>query len=110
MISPQLEIGGNLSYLEDINRYNIGMTTVAAVTNPPPDETYRSTVLKLYAKYALDKASGIQVDLIHQRVEYDQWAWGNGGVPFAYTDGSTVSIQPVQNVTFVGVRYSYKFK
>jgi hypothetical protein len=110
MISPQLEIGGNLSYLEDINRYNIGMTTAAAVTNPPPDETYRSTVLKLYAKYALDKASGIQVDLIHQRVEYDQWAWGNGGVPFAYTDGSTVSIQPVQNVTFVGVRYSYKFK
>ena len=95
---------------EDINRYNIGMTTGAAVTNPPPDETYRSTVLKLYAKYLLDKASGIQVDLVHQRVGYDQWAWGNGGVPFAYTDGSTVSVQPVQNVTFVGVRYSYKFK
>jgi MtrB/PioB family decaheme-associated outer membrane protein len=109
-ISSKLEIGGNLSYLKDINRYKIGMTTGAALSNPPPDETYRSTVLKLYAKYALDKASGIQVDLIHQRVRYDQWAWGNGGVPFAYTDNSSVSIQPAQNATFIGVRYSYKFK
>jgi MtrB/PioB family decaheme-associated outer membrane protein len=109
-INSQLEIGGNLSYQEDINRYNIGMTTSAAVTNPPPDETYRSTVLKLYAKYALDKASGIQVDLVHQRVGYDQWAWGNGGIPFAYTDNSTVTVQPDQQVTYLGVKYVYRFK
>ena len=109
-ISSKFQIGGNLSYLEDINGYKIGMSTGAAVANPPPDETYRSTVLKLYGKYALDKASDIQVDLIHQNLAYDQWAWGNGGVPFSYTDNSTVSMQPVQNVTFIGVRYSYKFK
>lgn len=109
-INAKLQIGGNLSYLEDINRYNIGMTTGAAVTNPPPDETYRSTVLKLYAKYALDRASGIQVDLVHQRVRYDQWAWGNGGIPFAYTDNSTVTVQPDQQVTYLGVKYVYRFK
>ena len=109
-ISSQIQIGGNLSYLEDINSYQIGMSTAAAVANPPPDETYRSTVLKLYGKYALDKASDIQVDLIHQNIAHDQWAWGNGGVPFSYTDNSTVSLQPVQNVTFIGVRYIYKFK
>lgn len=109
-INAKLEIGGNLSYQEDINRYNIGMSTGAAVTNPPPDETYRSTVLKLYSKYALDKASGIQVDLIHQRTKYDQWAWGTGSVLFSYSDNSTVTLQPVQNVTFIGVRYVYKFK
>ena len=108
-ISSKIQIGGNLSYMEDINSHKIGMTTGAAVANPPPDETYRSTVLKLYGKYALDKASDIQVDLIHQRIEYDQWAWGNGSVPFAYSDNSTVTLQPVQNVTFIGVRYVYKF-
>jgi MtrB/PioB family decaheme-associated outer membrane protein len=109
-ISSKLEVGGNLSYIEDTNSYRIGMTTSAAVTNPPPDETYRSTVLKLYAKYVLDKASGIQIDLIHQRVKYDQWAWGNGGVPFAYTDNSTLTVQPDQQVTFLGVKYVYRFK
>lgn len=109
-ISSKLEIGGNLSYIEDSNSYRISMTTAAAVANPPPDETYRSTVLKLYAKYVLDKASGIQVDLIHQRVKYDQWTWGSGGVPFAYTDNSTVSMQPDQQVTFLGVKYVYRFK
>jgi hypothetical protein len=109
-ISSKVEIGGSLSYQEDINRYKIGMTTGAAVTNPPPDENYRGTVLKLYGKYALDKASDVQVDLIHQHIEYDQWAWGSGGVPFAYADNSTVTVQPVQNVAIIGVRYVYKFK
>jgi MtrB/PioB family decaheme-associated outer membrane protein len=109
-ISSKLQVGGNLSYQEDINRYKIGMTTGAAVTNPPPDETYRGTVLKLYGKYALDKASEVQVNLIHQRVEYDQWAWGSGGVPFAYTDNATVTVQPDQQVTYLGVKYVYRFK
>ncbi len=109
-IGPKLQVGGNLSYLKDVNSYKIGMTTGAAITNPPPDENYRGTVLKLYGKYALDKASDVQVDLVHQRIKYDHWAWGSGGVPFSYTDNSTVSMQPVQNTTFIGVRYSYKFK
>ena len=109
-INSQLEIGGNFSYSKDVNRYKIGMTTGAAVTNPPPDETYRGTVLKLYAKYALDKASGIQVDLIHQRAEYDPWAWGSGGVPFSYTDNSTLTVQSDQTATYLGVKYVYRFK
>jgi hypothetical protein len=67
-------------------------------------------VLKLYGKYALDKASEVQVNLIHQRVEYDQWAWGSGGVPFAYTDNATVTVQPDQQVTYLGVKYVYRFK
>jgi hypothetical protein len=85
------------------------MTTGAATANPPPDETYRSTSLKLFGKYALDKASEVQVELLHQRMDYDQWTWGSGGVPFAYADNSTATIQPVQNVTFIGGRYIFKF-
>jgi hypothetical protein len=66
--------------------------------------------MRLYAKYALDKASTIQVDLIHQRAEYDHWAWGNDGVPFSYTDNTTVTVQPDQQVTYLGVKYVYRFK
>jgi len=109
-ISSKLEVGGNLSFVEDRNRYQIAMTTGAAVSNAPPDETYRSTAIKLHGKYSFDKSSAIQVELVHQRVEYDQWAWINGGVPFSYSDGSTITMQPVQDVTFIGARYIYKFK
>ncbi len=108
--SSKLEIGGNLSYLKDINRNEISMTTGAAVADLPPDETYHSRVLKLYSKYALDKVSDIQVDLIHQRIEYHQWAWSNGSVPFAFSDNSTVTLQPDQQVTYFGVKYVYRFK
>ncbi|WP_342617948.1 MtrB/PioB family decaheme-associated outer membrane protein [Rhodoferax sp. GW822-FHT02A01] len=109
-ISSKLELGGNVSFLEDRNTYRINMTTGAAVVNPPSDEIYRSMTLKLYAKYQLDKASEIQFELINQRTEYNQWAWGSSTTPFAYADNSTVSLQPIQNVTFVGGRYVYKFK
>jgi MtrB/PioB family decaheme-associated outer membrane protein len=109
-VSSKLELGGSLSFMEDSNTYKINMNTGVAVANPPPDEIYRSTVLKLYAKYVLDKASEVQFDLINFHTEYNQWAWGNGGTPFAYADNSTVTLQPVQNVTFLGGRYVYKFK
>lgn len=109
-ISSKLEVGGNLSFTEDSSRYQIRMSTGAALSNALPDETYRGTVLKLYGRYVLDKASDVQIDLIHQHLEYDQWAWTNGGVPFAYADNSTVTMQPAQSVTFIGVRYIYKFK
>lgn len=109
-ITAQLQVGANLSFMEDRNTYHISMTTGAAVTSSPPDETYRSTVLKLFGKYSLDKTSDVQVDLLYQHAEYKQWAWGNAGVPFAYTDNSTVTVQPDQQVTYLGVKYVYKFK
>ena len=50
------------------------------------------------------------LDLIQQWARYNDWTWGYNGVPFAYSDNSTVTIQPRQNVTFVGVRYIYRFR
>ncbi|MBK8742932.1 MAG: MtrB/PioB family decaheme-associated outer membrane protein [Betaproteobacteria bacterium] len=104
-----MEVGGELSYLEDKSDYNISMTTAATVPNLPGN-TYRATLLKLYAKVALDKKSDLRVDLIQQWARYDDWTWGYAGVPFTYSDNSTVMMQPTQNVTFVGVRYIYKFR
>jgi hypothetical protein len=104
-----VEVGGEVSYLEDRNNYNLSLTTGAAISNLP-DNSYRATILKLYAKVALDKKSDLRFDLIQQWAQFNDWTWGYNGVPFTYSDNSTVTMQPTQNVTFLGVRYIYKFK
>jgi MtrB/PioB family decaheme-associated outer membrane protein len=103
------EVGGDLSYIEDKSHYPLGMTTGADVASLP-DSTYRATLLKLYAKVALDKKSDLRFDLIQQWADYNDWTWGSNGVPFAYSDNTTVTMQPTQNVTFFGARYIYRFK
>ena len=108
-LKPGLEVGGEVSYLEDKDSHNLSMTTAAAVSNLP-ENSYRATLLKFYGKFALDKKSDIRFDLIQQWLRYNDWTWGYNGVPFTYSDNSTVTIQPTQNVTFVGVRYIYRFR
>jgi len=85
------------------------MTTSAPVSNLP-DSTYRATLLKIYGKLAVDKKSDIRIDLYQQWAKYDDFGWGYNGVPFTYSDNSTVTMQPTQNVTFIGARYIYRFK
>jgi MtrB/PioB family decaheme-associated outer membrane protein len=109
MLKGGWEVGGDLSYVEDKNTYNLAMNTAASVSNLP-ESSYRATLLKLYGKVALDKKSELRFDLIQQWAEYDDWAWGYNGVPFAYSDNTTVTMQPTQNVTFIGARYVYRFK
>jgi hypothetical protein len=104
-----LELGGEVSYLDDRNSYDLSMTTGAVVPNLP-DNSYRATILKLWGKFAIDKKSDIRIDLIQQWADYDDWTWGYNGVPFTYSDNSTLTIQPTQNVTFIGARYIYKFR
>ena len=108
-LAKNIEVGGELAYLDDNSRYELG----SGNANAPgvlPDVVYRSTTLKLYGKYALDKRTDIRVDLIHQRVKFDEWTWGNNGTPFLFSDNTTVTMQPNQNVTYLGVRYGYRFK
>ena len=109
-LSSAFEVGGDLSYMNDRNRYNQSMGTGAAIVNGLPDVTYRVTSLKLFGKYALDKSADIRVDLMHQSAKFNEWTWGSDGVPFAYSDNTTVSMQPNQSVTFLGARYIYKFR
>lgn len=108
--SANFELGADLSYMDDSNRYNQSMATGAAIVDGLPDVTYRVTSLKLFGKYALDKTADIRVDLVHQSAKFNEWTWGNAGVPFAYSDNTTVGMQPNQSVTFLGARYIYKFK
>jgi MtrB/PioB family decaheme-associated outer membrane protein len=108
-VKAGIEVGGDVSYLEDNNHYNLSMTTSAPVSNLP-DSTYRATLLKLYGKYALDKKSDVRIDLYQQWAKYDDFGWGYNGVPFTYSDNTTVTMQPTQNVTFIGARYIYRFQ
>ena len=109
--TSKIEIGGDLSYLNDDNRYQQSMATGAAIVGGGlPDVTYRMTRLTLFGKYALEQNAGIRVDLVHQSVKFDEWTWGYNGTPFAYSDNTTVSMQQNQNVTFLGASYVYKFR
>jgi len=110
-LTSKIEVGGGLSYLNDSNSYQQSMATGAAIVGGGlPDVTYRMTSLKLYGKYALKNNADIRVDLMHQSVKFDEWTWGYNGTPFAYSDNTTVSMQPNQNVTFLGASYVYRFR
>ncbi len=114
--SNQLELGGNLSYLDDDSKYaqSLDQTadpyTVASLTASGglPDITFRQTALKLFGKYALNKKSAVRVDYVHQNVTYNDWAWGYNGVPYTYSDGTTLSQKSDQRVNFIGVTYIYQ--
>jgi MtrB/PioB family decaheme-associated outer membrane protein len=115
-LASNFEIGGNLSFSDDKSVYAQSLDRFAAAdsvallaaTGGLPDVTYRQTALKLYGNYALDKRSAVRVDLIHQRNDVTDWTWGYNGVPFTYSDGTTVSQKQSQSVGFIGVTYIYK--
>lgn len=101
-LASKLNVGGNLSYVDDKSVYQTG--------GGLPDIVYRQTALKLFGNYALEKGSSVRLDFVHQRVSVNDWAWGNNGTQFAYSDGSTVTQSQNQNVSFIGVTYIYKLK
>ncbi len=114
----RLEVGADLSYMQDKNRYGQGLDQAASAANQAflaqsgglPDVTFRQTTLKLFAKYAVQKNAAIRVDLLHQRTTLNEWTWGYAGVPFAYSDNTTVSMDQNQNVSFIGVAFIYKWQ
>lgn len=128
-LSGRLNVGGNLAFLNDVNRYSFGASPTTSGTLPGvltavapsasnvaqaaiglPDATFRQVALKLFGIYELDKKSAVRMDFIHQRVKFTEWQWGYNGVPFTYADNTTVSMKQEQNVSFVGVTYICTFR
>lgn len=101
----KLEIGADLSHSEinDITRqWRVsGTATVDAI----PDYFNRQSTFKLFGIYALEKNSSIRLDYIYDRYSSNDWTWSS----WVYSDGTTLSQRPRQNVNFVGVSYIYKF-
>lgn len=119
-VSGKLELGANLTYLNDVSNYGLSAQDNAVVPATAnnlaqaaiglPDVTFRQTTLSLFGKYALDKSADIRVSLVHQRSMLKEWSWANNGVPFTYADNTTVSLKEQQNVTYLGAAYIYKFQ
>ncbi len=110
-LTPTLDVGADLSYADDNNRYQQSMSSGAALIGGGlPDVKYRMTTLKIFGKYALEKDADLRFDLVHQRARLDEWSWGYNGVPFAFSDNSTVSLQPNQKATYLGATYIYKLR
>ena len=107
--SSKLEVGADLSMMGDVTHYGLESGNSSAA-GKLPDVSYHVLALKLFGKYALDSQSDIRFEVINQNLGWDEWTWASAGVPFAYSDNATVSMQPNQSVTYVGVKYVYKIK
>lgn len=112
----QIEVGGTLAYMDDTNKYTQTLDATAdaytvaslAASGGLPDIVFRQTALKLFGKYALDKKSAVRLDFVHQKSRYNDWAWGNNGVSYTYSDGTTVTQKADQSVNFIGISYIYQ--
>lgn len=109
--SALLEVGADLSLMNDNNRYQQAMSNGTALAGGGlPDVKYRQTKLKLFGKYTMEKNADLRVDLVRQRAKLEEWTWGYNGIPFAYSDNTSVSMQPNQNVTYLGAVYIYRMR
>lgn len=114
----RFRMGADLLYLHDKLKYDQVQDPAASAFNTLflaeqgglPDVTFRLIRLKLYGEYAVDKSSYIRVDFIHERSLFNEWTYRFNGVPFTYSDNTTLSAKQHQQVSFIGVRYVYKFR
>ncbi|HXZ49834.1 MAG TPA: MtrB/PioB family decaheme-associated outer membrane protein [Usitatibacter sp.] len=117
--NPRLKWGGDVMFINDRNIYQTGLDAGASASNVAyfnsglpfiPDALYRDLRFKLYGTYSVQKNGDIRFEIVHDRAKLDEWTWGYNGVPFLYSDNTTVNLQPEQNVTFVSLVYQYRWK
>ena len=113
--SGVLEVGAGISRVTDVTKYALSPDFATTANNIAqnaiglPDVAFSETRYALFAKQALSKNSDIRFDLARIISKLEEWSWGYNGVPFVYSDGTTVSLNPHQQVTVASVRYIYKF-
>jgi MtrB/PioB family decaheme-associated outer membrane protein len=110
-----LQVGANITRTIDATTYALSPDVASTATNIAqnnvglPPVIFSDTRYSAYAQYALNKRSDVRLDVIHARTRLEEWAWGYNGVPFTFSDNTTVMINPHQHVTFVGASFIYKF-
>jgi MtrB/PioB family decaheme-associated outer membrane protein len=117
-VTPRLGIGMDfLMTNDDTTFYNVpatgniaGFAGQSQVGNFLPAINYNSKKFSLYGIYDLDKKSAVRVNVVYQEFSTNDWQWGYNGVPFVYSDNTTVSSDLNRTLTFVGVTYIYKFQ
>ena len=116
--SEKTQVGGTLSYISNVDKYAQtlgadaapGSAQLLAATGGLPDITYRRTELRLYGSYTYNDRSKVRLDAAYQWLTYNDWGYAYNGVPFLYSDNTTVYLQPSQNVGYIGVSYIYSWK
>jgi hypothetical protein len=88
---------------------NIAGFSAATPGNFLPSIHYSTNKLNVHGKYNLDKVSDVKLVLVAQQFKTDDWQWSYNGVPFVYSDNTTVSQPTNQVLKFVGASYSLKF-
>jgi hypothetical protein len=74
-----------------------------------PAINYRTDKVNLRGMYSLDNASDVLFRLTYQHFKTDDWQWGYNGIPFLYSDNTTVSQPMSQTLRFVSVSYLIRF-
>lgn len=112
----RLEVGADILATHDTTNFTNTTTAVTAgwVGQPLPGNYlpsihYVTEKLNLFAKYAIEKHADVQMNLGYQHFSTDDWQWGYNGIPFLYSDNTTVSQPMNQHLLFVAARYIYKF-
>src|SRR4051812_28758809 len=114
-LTGALEVGANVTRTSDTTKYGFGTdfqmsaTNVAQSTIGLPPVIFSDTRYSLYTKYAFSKQSDLRLDLLYVRTRLEEWAWGYNGVPFAFSDNTTVTLNPHQHATFAGASYIHRF-
>jgi hypothetical protein len=110
-----LEVGANITRASDTSKYALSPDFQMSANNVLqsavglPPVIFSDTRYSAYAKYAFTKQSDVRLDLLYVRTKLEEWAWGYNGVPFTFSDNTTVTMNPHQHATFVGASYIYKF-
>jgi MtrB/PioB family decaheme-associated outer membrane protein len=102
-----LEIGGDLSFSDIKDEYRQEVISPASASiDLIPDVTTRLTRVKLFAKYAIQKNSGLRFDYIYDRFSTNDWTWST----WTYTDGTKLTQNPNQKAHFIGLSYYYRWQ
>jgi len=115
--TSKIEVGGTLSYFNDKNVYaqtldptaSAGSFALLDATGGLPDIVFRTTELRLFGTYKLSDEASWRLDLVHQRADFNDWAYGYSGVPFVYSDNTTLTQMQKQGVTYLGLSYIHRW-
>lgn len=112
----KLVVGADLSRSRNLAEHRqalVGTTSATTLPADLPEFFYSQKSLKMFADYALERNSGIRVNLNVDRRRTNDWTWLN----WAYNpgtavtnDGTTVTNLTSENTTFVGVSYYYRWR
>ena len=96
----KIELGADVQYSAYRDEFRQVATSPAGAVAPVvPDVTTLVTLVRLTAKYEIQKNAGVRLDYAYERWNSDDWQWSS----WTYTDGTQLVREPVEKVQYVGV-------